>query len=319
MSAHFLSFNMVSYNTKDLTLQALYSLDRSVRNAWISHTPVDDIELVLVDNASSDGTVSAIQKITHELCYTVKIISLTENIGFGRGHNRAAKESSGEYLLLLNTDTIALKDAVSKLFTQYLLRNPPNTFKTRLAYVNDGTSMHFLGPKLLNDDLSPQSSCGPYYNLLVIFAAIFLKGDYWGLTRSSPKILKQVDWVSGAAIMCKKEYFDQLSGFDEGIFMYMEEIELLHRASSKHMSTWFYPSAEWVHIGSASSNKTYPIVQVFRGFTYLYRKHHSKLEQALVQYILMSKAYLAIALGTLIRNQRIVETYRQALAVVIKQ
>lgn len=316
MSSTLLSFNMVSYNTKDLTVQAIRSLDRSICKSWISATPSEDLELVLVDNASSDGTVSEIQRIIPELCFPVKIVSLKENSGFGRGHNLAAKESTGEYLFLLNTDTIALQDAVSKLFTQYLQYNPPNTFKTSLTYAKDGNRMHFMGPRLFNEDLTPQSSCGPYYSLGVIFAALYLKGDYWGLTRSSPKISTQVDWVSGAAIMCKKEYFMELGGFDEGIFMYMEEIELLHRAKSKGMTTWYYPDAQWVHIGSASSNKTYPIVQVFRGFTYLYAKHHSKLEQALVQYILKSKAYIAIGLGRLLNKPKLVETYTDAIKVI---
>ena len=316
MSSTLLSFNMVSYNTHDLTVQAVRSLDRSIRKSWISPTPAADIELVLVDNASSDNTVSEIQRIVPELCFPVKIISLKENVGFGRGHNLAAKESKGEYLLLLNTDTIALQDAVSKLFVYYLSYNPPNTFQTSFRYANDGVKMHFMGPKLLNEDLSPQTSCGPYYSLSVIFAALYLKGDYWGLTRSSPKVSTQVDWVSGAAIMCKREYFEKLGGFDEGIFMYMEEIELLHRAKLKGMTTWFYPDAQWVHIGSASSNKTYPIVQVYRGFTYLYGKHHSKLEQALVQYILRSKANIVIGLGKLLNKPKLVETYTQALKVI---
>ncbi len=318
MSSILLSFNMVSFNTRVLTVQAIRSLDRSLRKSWISQTPSTDIELILVDNASTDHTVSEIQKIAPELCFPIKIIALKENVGFGRGHNLAARESQGEYLLLLNTDTIAIQDAVSKLFTQYLLCNPPNTFKTSLKYLNDGNKMHFMGPKLLNEDLTSQSSCGPYYSLWIIFAALYLKGDYWGLTRSSPKILTQVDWASGAAIMCKKEYFMELGGFDEGIFMYMEEIELLHRAKLKGMTTWFFPDAQWVHIGSASSNKTYPIVQVFRGFTYLYSKHHSKLEQALVQYMLKLKANIAIGLGKLLKKQKLVETYSHALKVITK-
>ncbi len=316
MSAHILSINMVSFNTSGLTVQAIRSLDRSLRKSWISPNTFEDVELILIDNASRDGTVAAVQKITSELCFPITIISLDENIGFGRGHNLAASKSSGEYLLLLNTDTIALQDAVSKLFTQYLQYNPPNTFQTTLAPTNKGHRMHFVGPKLLNEDLSPQSSCGPYYSLSVIFAALYLKGDYWGLTRSSPKTSMQVDWVSGAAIMCKKEYFMELGGFDEGIFMYMEEIELLRRAKKKGMTTWFYPDAQWVHIGSASSDKTYPIVQVYRGFTYLYGKHHSKLERSLVQYLLKIKAYAMIGLGRVIHRPKLTETYTKALETI---
>lgn len=311
-----LSINMVSYNTRDITIQALRSIDRSIRLSWLSPHPETDIELILVDNASTDGTVEAVQKISIELSYEVVILPQHTNLGFGRGHNLAAHSSRAEYLLLLNTDIVVREDALVKLFTFYLTRNPPMTFSTSLTYDRSGYRIHFVGPKLLNQDFTPQPSCGPYYGLGTIFAALFLKGDYWGLTRSSPTKLTRVDWVSGAAIMCKKEFFTTLGGFDEQIFMYMEEIELLHRAEKKGMTTWFYPGARLIHIGSASSDKTYPIIQVYRGFWYLYTKHHNALERHLVQYMLRAKAYIAIGLGKVLRKPTLVDTYVQALEII---
>ncbi len=167
--------------------------------------------------------------------------------------------------------------------------------------------------------MSPQPSCGPYYSIPVIFGALFLRGDHWELTRFSPKDPRRVDWVSGACILCKKEHFQELGGFDEEIFMYMEEIELLYRARKKGMEVWCLPSAQIVHLGSASSNKTYPIFQVYRGFLYLYHKHHHALALRMVQWLLTLKAWLVIVLGRLLGRPNLVETYQKALLIVKEQ
>jgi GT2 family glycosyltransferase len=82
------------------------------------------------------------------------------------------------------------------------------------------------------------------------------------------------------------------------------------------MTIWYEPYAEVVHLGSASSNKTYPVIQMFRGLIYLYKKHHSKLQLRLVQYLLTFKALLGIVIGRLIRSTYLVHTYTQSLKVI---
>src|SRR4030042_1254966 len=91
----------------------------------------------------------------------------------------------------------------------------------------------FIGGKLFNSDRTPQSSCGPFFSLPVVFAALFLRGDRIGLTRYSPNKPRRVDWISGACIMAPKKLFLDGLLFDEKIFMYMEEIDLLYRAKKK--------------------------------------------------------------------------------------
>ncbi|MFO0704288.1 MAG: glycosyltransferase family 2 protein [Patescibacteria group bacterium] len=318
MDAPILSINIVSYNTKRITLDCLRSIERSVKSFWLTDKPAKDIEIVIVDNASPDGSADEIATLSQNYSLPIKLIRNSENAGFGRGHNLAAKNSSGELLLLLNTDTIIQKDAILTLVREYLEHNPSKLekFKKLISDKSYGEKWHFLGPKLLNNDFSPQPSCGPYYSIPVIIGALFLKGDYYGLTRYSPNEITSVDWVSGAAFICKKEYFDELQGFDEGIFMYMEEIDLLKRARDKGMTVWFTSKANIVHLGSASSNKQYPIYQVYRGFLYLYKKHHSKLEFTMVQSILRLKSYISIIVGTIFNKPKIVETYKNSLAII---
>lgn len=318
MGKPLLSINIVSYNTKDITLQCLRSIEKSISTRWLTKNPAKDIEVVLVDNASTDGSADAIENIKSTLSIPLRIMRNTENIGFGKGHNKAATESAGEYLLLLNTDTILLADALAKFMESFLSANPPDIteYKDLVTRKTVDYRVHFAGPKLLNSDMTPQPSCGPYYSIPIIFGALFLRGDHWELTRYSPKDPRRVDWVSGACILCKKEHFQELGGFDEQIFMYMEEIELLYRARKKGMEVWCLPSAQIVHLGSASSNTTYPIFQVYRGFLYLYHKHHHVLELHMVQWLLTLKAYLVIGLGKLLGRPKLVKTYTQALQIV---
>lgn len=313
-----LSINIVSYNTRDITIQCIRSIQKSIHFKWLTKSPEKDIEIIVLDNASHDGTIEALTSLQAEIQIPLSIIANTENIGFGKGHNKASKESRGELLLLLNTDTILIKDALESLVESYLKHNPSSIlqFQNSIPHETSGFRIHFAGPKLLNQDMSPQPSCGPYYSLSTIFAALFLRGDHWGLTRYSPQNAKQVDWVSGACMLCKKEYFDELEGFDENIFMYMEEIELLRRASKKGMQVWCFPHAEVVHLGSASSDTTYPIFQVYRGFIYLYKKHHTALELHMVQWLLALKARLAIVLGTILKKPLLIRTYTKALQIV---
>lgn len=316
MDKPLLSINIVSFQTKDITLQCLRSIDKSVTLRWVTPSPSTDIEIVIVDNNSKDGSREAIATYVSPVGIPIRVIHNRENIGFGKGHNVAARASRGEYLLLLNTDTILVKDALATLLTDFLTLNPPHApYPSLPSFVQKGYKVHFAGPKLLNADFSPQPSCGPYYSIPTIIGALFLRGDHWGLTRYSPHTPQQVDWVSGASLICKQSDFLELGGFDENIFMYMEEVELLYRARKKGMNVWCLPSAHVIHLGSASSNKTYPIYQVYRGFLYLYRTHHSALSYRMVQWLLVLKARIAIILAHVLGRKDIAQTYQQACAI----
>ena len=291
MESPVLSIIIVSFNTKDITKNCLESVFNSLKNSEISY------EIVIVDNDSQDGSVEMLREMQKKHPQ-IKLALNKINTGFGKANNQGVKLASSEYVLLLNSDTVVLDNAVEILLN----------FLTE----NEG-KMHFLGGKLLNMDMTPQASSGPFYSLPVIFGALFLRGDYWNLTRYSPNSTKQVDWVSGACILTKKEYFTKLKGFDEGIFMYMEEIDLLHRARKQGFKVYFYPEARFIHLGSASSQgKTYPILQVYTGFLYLYRKHRSKLHLFLLRFMLKLKAVISIGIGRLTNNSYLTETYEKA-------
>lgn len=294
-----LSLIIVSYNTKEITLNCIESVYASFAQGGLS----DTFEIVVVDNKSSDGSVEALMQL-QTTKPNLHVIQNTTNTGFGPANNQGVRAARGRYILLLNSDIIVHDDAIPRM-VQY--------------YREHEKTQHFLGGKLLNQDGSPQPSCGPFYTPWVVFGALFLRGDYWGLTRFSPQVVREVDWVSGACILTKKEHFEAVGGFDEKIFMYMEEIDLFYRAKKQGLRVFFYPEAQFTHLGSASSGgKTYPILQVYRGFLYLYRKHYGWFSIFLLKSMLKWKAFISYMLGFVTRNTYLTKTYAEAYRITQK-
>ena len=117
--------------------------------------------------------------------------------------------------------------------------------------------------------------------------------------------------------MTTKKYYQQLGGFDENIFMYMEEVDLLYRASKLGLNTFFYPESQIIHLGSASSNgKTFPIIQVYKGFLFFYKKHYSILHIFALRLILKFKALIAYLIGKIKSDQYLIQTYEEAFKLV---
>ena len=290
-----LSIVVVSYNTKKITENCIESINRSLTNTKIKY------EIIVVDNNSVDGSAQTLQKIAQDKNSHVIYFQTRSNLGFGRGNNFGVKKASGKYILLLNTDVIVLNRAIEKLFN---------------FYISNEKQVHFLGAKLLNQDLTAQPSACRFFTLPVVFATLLLKGDYWGLTRSSPNKFCQVDWISGACIMTAKKYFQRLGGFDKNIFMYMEEVDLLYRAKKIGLNTFVYPESQIIHLGSASSNgRTYPILQVYKGFIFFYKKHYSIFHLLILHVILKLKALIAYLFGKIKGNQYLIKTYEQAFKI----
>ncbi|MFH0773315.1 MAG: glycosyltransferase family 2 protein [bacterium] len=294
-----LSIVIVSYNTRKITHQCLESIYASFQSYKSRGAP--SFEIILIDNASTKDDSAVYFAHYAKKHKNMIFVANTSNTGYGPANNQGVKLAKGTYILLLNSDTVILKDALHKLLSYY--------------QKNENTK-HFIGPKLLNKDMTSQPSAAPFYTLPVVFGALFLRGDYWGLTRLSPKEIQKVDWVSGAAIMTKREYFVKVGGFDETIFMYMEEVDLLYRAKKIGMNTFFYPKVKLIHLGSASSNgKTFPIIQVYRGFLFLYKKHYGKYALFFLRFLLRLKAGFAWFLGFIINNNYLKKTYEEAFRV----
>jgi GT2 family glycosyltransferase len=286
-----LTIVVVSYNTERITSECVSSIFGSLQGDNIA------VEVIVIDNASTDGSIAQLRRLAANHP-EIRLVENSENVGFGRANNQGVRIAKADTVLLLNSDTVILENAIEKMYRFY--RDHSDCYP-------------FLGAKLLNQDLSPQPSAGAFFTVPVVFGALFLKGDYWGLTRSSPDDVRTVDWVSGACIMTQKTHFLDLGGFDESIFMYMEEVDLLYRAKQSGLKTGFFPDARFIHLGSASSNgKTYPILQVFKGFSFFYRKHYGPLSLLALKCMLQLKALVSLAVGKITGNEYLTRTYAEA-------
>ena len=219
-----LSIIILSYNTKDLILHCIESIVKQYEKELKNKT----LEIVVVDNASSDASASQISNLKSQIS-NLQIILNKDNVGFGKGCNIGAKEASGKYILFLNSDT-QVKD---------------RGFLKMIEFLEQNNKIGILGGKLLNSDGSLQASGGNFYNLWNLFL-VLIGGERFGLTRKSPKKIEKVDWVSGACMMIKKELFERLSGFDEHFFMYIEDMEFCYRVKRLGYTIYYFPNTKGI-------------------------------------------------------------------------
>jgi len=286
-----LSIITLSYNTKELTLACL----KSISFQYESELEKGEIEIIVVDNASTDGSVSEISNLKSQTS-NLKLIISKENLGFGKGCNFGAKAARGKYILFLNSDT------------QILDRG----FLSMVDFLEKNTDVAILGGKIENSNGSIQRSCGKFYNLFNLL--IMLLGfERFGFLRSSPGKIQKVDWVSGACMMVRSDVFENLNGFDEKLFMYVEDMEICFRAKKLGFLAYFYPNLSLKHKSLGSSNRTFAIINIYKGFLHFYSRHKTYLEYLVVKTLLITKAVILILIGFLTFNSELRDRYRKAI------
>jgi len=239
------SIVIVSYNVRDLLETCL----RSIEMAQISLTPrkeslADEIraEVVVVDSASSDHTADMVRQIYP----WVRLLEPRINVGFSRGTNLGINAALGQFIFLLNPDTLVEKQAVVEL-VDFLKRHP---------------AVGVVGPQLLNGDGSIQSSRRRFPSMataffestwLQRFAPSSLLARYFVDDQEST-VTQNIDWITGAAMMVRREVIDQIGLLDEGFYMYSEELDWQRRIKNEGWEIVFYPNAKIVHLGGKSSD-----------------------------------------------------------------
>ncbi|MCL5113975.1 MAG: glycosyltransferase family 2 protein [Patescibacteria group bacterium] len=286
-----LSIVILSYNTKKLTLDCI----KSVFAQYNKNIENGEFEIIVADNASTDGTVSAIQNYSSR----IKIIQNKENYGFGKGNNIAAEKASGGYLLFINSDTIVKDKGFIKM----------------VEFLNNNKKVAVIGGRLIDKDGSDRAPAGKFYNLIYVFFTLFFSRFTPNL-RFSPKKISDVDWVSGAFMMIRREVFRKLEGFDRNIFMYVEDMELCFRVKKLGYNIVFFPQSSLYHAEYGSSNRTFAIINIYKGILYFYKKHKS-WQYLIVKMLLVVKALVAICIGVLTNNRYLKDTYRQGLRLAI--
>jgi len=283
-----ISVIILSWNTKKLLGDCLRSLK------GLGH------EIIVVDNGSTDGSVKMLKKLQSQNPQ-MKTIFNQKNLGYGAANNQGMRVAKGDYFLLLNSDTVVKNNAPLKM-AEFLSKNP---------------QVGVVGCRLLNPDGSLQPSAGPFPHLGVVFIMLFVEHWLGHLARNSFKQTKEVDWVMGAALMVSGQVFAKVGPMDEGIFMYMDEVEWCYRIKKAGFKVKFYPGAEIIHHfgGSSQTGRREPILNIYRGLLYFYQKHYPRWQWPLLRFMLKLKAVLAWLVGFLTGQDELKKTYAQAFKI----
>ncbi|MFQ5622514.1 MAG: glycosyltransferase family 2 protein [Paracoccaceae bacterium] len=227
------SIIVVSYNTREMTLDCLRSVAAETRLPY---------ELIVIDNASADGSAGAIAAEFPEL----RLLAETANHGFARANNIAAGHARGEYILLLNPDTVVLDGAIDKLVAFARERPEAKIWGGRTLY-GDGS----LNPTNCWRQMSLWSVLSQFAGLSSLFrdSAIFNPEGYGGWRRDSER---EVDIVTGCFFLIGREFWNRLGGFDLRYVMYGEEADLCRRARALGARPRITPAAEIIHYVGAS-------------------------------------------------------------------
>ncbi len=288
-----LSIILLNYNKSHLTINCLESLYNQYWNEFEN----DIFETIVVDNASEKKELQVLlEKIKMNKYKSLKLIKNNENLGFSKGCNLGAEKAIGKYLFFLNNDTIVRDKGIVGM----------------IECMEKDTDVSILGGQLRNVDGEKQASTGKFYTLFNTFL-LLIGMQKIGILDKSPKKIAEVDWVKGALLMVRKDLFGKLLGFDEKIFMYIEDMEFCYRAKKLGFKTYFYPDIAVMHQDQGSSNRTFAIVQIYKGLLYFYKKHRSYPEYMMVKLMLYTKAGFAIIIGSLTGDKYLTSTFRKAI------
>ncbi|HCN05322.1 MAG TPA: hypothetical protein DIS79_06850 [Bacteroidetes bacterium] len=255
-----ISVLIVNYNVKDYLLQCLRSLYRSEGDV--------SIEIVVVDNASSDRSVADLQQVFPDVIW----VALDENVGFGRGNNVGLQYCTGRYVLFLNPDTIV----------------SPDTAFTMVRYMDQHPDVGIAGCKVLNPDGTFQLACRrglptPWasfcklFGLQALFPKIKLFSGY-NLTYRSVDEMYPVDALIGAFMIAPTSMVREIGGFDPAFFMYGEDVDLCYRIQKTGKTVMYVPTTTIVHFkGESTRRSSMDDVKVFYDAMEIFaRKHFGK-------------------------------------------
>ncbi len=253
-----ISIIIVSWNAREFLLKCLESIPSGIGGL--------DAEVIVVDNASSDGSARAVR----DMYPGVKLLPQSENLGFARANNIGIRGSTGQYVCLINSDVIVLPGCIEKLF----------------FFLNEHPGAAIAAPKVLNPDMTVQPSCWRFPSLPgALLSSIGLdRLNYFPLDRT-----RRVEAVSGCFMMVRRKAIDGVGLLDERFFFYAEDKDWCKRFHDSNWEAYLYPEARAIHYGGSSSSLA-PVafyVELQKANIKYWRKHRGSLARGI---------YLAIVL-----------------------
>lgn len=258
------SIIIVSFNTRDLTVEAIAS---ALRETTRVHA-----EVIVVDNASSDGSADAITELFPE----VHLIRLDDNIGFGPGNNVGARKATGDFLLLLNPDTVTLDHAIDTL-VEYARQHPRHRlYGGRTLFADRSLNRASAwGKPTLWSMFSRASGLGAIFKHSAIF-------EPEALGKWNRDTIREVPIISGCFLLIERTLWETLNGFDDRFRMYAEEFDLCLRAHAHGARPIAVPGATIIHYGGASDRVVVEqTIRQYKGRAQLITKHWPAWKAAL--------------------------------------
>ncbi len=290
-----LSIVTLNYKTPGVTSECIDSVQQILKEEFENGV----LEHIIVDNHSQDNSFKKIKSHISDKKYKgVFAYESPVNGGFGAGNNFGVKNAKGENILFLNSDTIIEDKGIMKM----------------LSFLEDNKNAGVIGGQLKNKDGTPQVAGWKFYSIINVFF-LLLGFERFGLISSVSDNIKKVDWVTGGCFMIKKNIFEKIGEFDEKIFMYTEDMELCYRVKKSGFDTYLYPNISIIHLSQRSSNRSFAIVNIYKGILYFYKKHKPLWQYFVVKLLLKSKALILNSVGRLTANSYLTETYEKAIAV----
>ena len=276
-----LSIIISNYNTKDFLAVCLDSIASHLKNV--------SYEIIVVDDASGDGSSDIIEKNYPQII----LLRNKMNMGYSKSYNRGTKAAKGKYILHLNSDTTFSK---------------PFDFSLLIKYLEIYPDIGILGVKIIKDNGKLDLPCKRSFPTLVnvffqstglafLFPQNKIFGNYY-LSYLTENKIHEVDCLMGAFMLIKKEVIDEIGYIDERFYMYGEDIDFCYRAKKRGWKIVYYPKVSITHHhGGTTRQKGISSLWLFHYAMYqYYQKHFASTSFLLINLI----TYLAILLRFLL-------------------
>lgn len=225
-----LSITIVNYNQKYFPRLCVEALKKSKTNF--------EFEIIVCDNNSHDESLDYLKKAHKE--GLIKLVEPGRNLGYGAGHNFAARSAKGKYILILNTDITVEPDTLQKL----------------VDYIEAHPEVGMVGPKLMYHNGEVQKSCRRHFKMFDLFIKRSFLKKLWPFKKRYDSYImgdfnhcstQVVDLITGAFMVMPRELFNKINGFDERYFMFMEDFDLCRKTQDAGYKIVYYPEASAVH------------------------------------------------------------------------
>jgi len=263
-----LSVIIASFNTKNLTESCLSSIYK--------YPPKGTFEIIVVDNASKDGSAQMIKTEFPK----VKLIENNKNLGYAKANNMAVKIAKGEFILLLNSDTLVLKNSIDSL-VNYLKNHPDAGVATSKLQKPNGSTQYYYHRQFPTFLSFVSSVLQHYFSLVSPIARKYFMLDS-KLDRET-----EIDQAAGTAFATKKEVISKIGGlFDDKLPLFFNDSDFCKRVKNRSLKVILLPQASVVHLGGKSTDLLDPYIlreELFVSMLYYFRKHRQYLSYLLAK------------------------------------